>query len=128
MTAEDLKGLLDCHAQIKSLERRLGRLREASTMPPPMRLSFAPRGTGSSDPVGEGVARLVELEAELLQKIAGLEEHIRCVEAEIDALPPRERSVLRARYVDGLSWREVAKKTHYSMDHCKRINRDCISH
>ena len=127
MTAEDLKGLLDCHAQIKSLQRRLDRLREASASPPSMRLSFAPRGAGSSDPVGEGVARLVELEAELLQKIAGLEAHIRRVEAGIDALPPRQRAVLRARYVDGLSWREVAKKTHYSTDYCKKIHRDCIA-
>ena len=38
------------------------------------------------------------------------EEILQAVEAEIEKLPPRMREVLRAVYIDGLSYRETAEK------------------
>jgi len=123
LTIEDLKNLRDCHAQIASLKGRIERLRSSLSSPAASRLSHAPGGSGSpSDPVGDGVAKLTEMEEELQQRIAELELKIRRVEAEIDALPPRERSIIRARYVDGLSWRKVGKAVGYSKEHCKKID------
>jgi len=125
LTIEDLKNLRDLHSQINSLKGRIERLRGLLSSPASVRLSYAPRGAGThSDPVGNGVVKLAELEEELQQRIVELEEKIRSIEAEINALPPRERAVIRARYVDGLSWLKVSKAVHYSRDHCLRINRD----
>jgi len=123
LTAEDLKNLRDCHAQIASLKGRIERLRSSLSSPAVSRLSHAPASSGMpGDPVGDGVVRLAEMEEELQKRIMELELKIRCVETEIDALPPRERSVIRARYVDGLSWRRVGKVVGYCENHCKRID------
>jgi len=123
LTIEDLRNLRDLHSQINSLKGRIERLRGLLSSPASVRLSYAPRGSGThSDPVGNGVVKLAELEEELQQRIVELEEKIRSVEAEINALPPRERAVIRARYVDGLPWRKVGKVVGYCEEHCKRID------
>jgi len=123
LTIEDLKNLRDCHAEIKSLQGRITRLRDYLSSPPSSRLSHLPRGGGGPrDTLGDGMATLADMEEELQERIAELELKIRRVEGEIDALPPRERSVVRARYVDGYSWRKVGKVVGYTEDHCKRID------
>ena len=123
LTIEDLKNLRDLHSQINSLKGRIERLRGLLSSPASVRLSYAPRGAGThSDPVGNGVAKLAELEAELQQRIVELEEKIRHIEGEINALPPRERAIIRARYVDGLPWRKVGKVVGYCEEHCKRVD------
>lgn len=123
MTIEDLKNIRDCHAQIASLKGRIERLQSSLSSPATSRLSHAPGSSGSpGDPVGDGVIRLADMEEELQQRIAELELNIRRVEEDIDAMPPRERSIIRARYVDGLSWRKVGKAVGYSKEHCKRID------
>lgn len=127
LTIEDLKNLRDLHSQINSLKGRIERLRGLLSSPASVRLSYAPRGAGThSDPVGNGVVKLAELEEELQQRIVELEEKIRSVEAEINALPPRERAVIRARYVDGLSWEKVSKTVNYCREHCLKINHDVL--
>jgi len=127
LTVEDLRNLRDLHAQINSLKGRIERLRGVLSSPAAPQFSYVPRGAGThSDPVGNGVVKLAEMEEELQQRIVELEEKIRSVEAEINALPPRERAVIRARYVDGLNWHKVSKVVHYSRDHCLRINREVL--
>lgn len=127
LTIEDLKNLRDLHSQINSLKGRIERLRGLLSSPASVRLSYAPRGAGThSDPVGNGVVKLAELEEELQQRIVELEEKIRSVEAEINALPPRERAVIRARYVDGLSWEKVSKTVNYCRENCLKINHDVL--
>jgi len=126
MTVEDLKNLRDCHAAVASLRSRIARIEDSLCSPSGAPMTHAPTAAGPADPVGDGVAQLVALQQALRERIAELERHIAAVEGEIDALPPRERAVIRARYVDGLGWREVAERTHYSVDHCKRIGRECV--
>jgi DNA-directed RNA polymerase specialized sigma24 family protein len=123
LTIEDLRNLRDLHSQINSLKGRIERLRGLLSSPASVRLSYAPRGSGThSDPVGNGVVKLAEMEEELQQRIVELEEKIRRIEGEINALPPRERAVIRARYVDGLDWRQVARRASYTSEHCRKIN------
>lgn len=43
------------------------------------------------------------------------------IEAFIEQLPSRERSVVRYRVFDGMSWRRVSAKTKYSVATARRI-------
>ncbi|MGI6124203.1 MAG: hypothetical protein ACOYIG_08475, partial [Acetivibrionales bacterium] len=93
LTIEDLRNLRDLHAQINSLKGRIERLRAVLSSPAAAQFSHARGADSPSDPVGNGVAKLAELEEELQQRIVELEEKIRRIEGEINALPPRERAV-----------------------------------
>lgn len=44
------------------------------------------------------------------------------IETSIDALPPMERSLMRARYIDGLNWECVEDLIHYSERQVRRIH------
>lgn len=123
VTIDELKNLRDYHAQIACLRARIARLEEASFCAPSPTLSHAPKAAGSpADPTGKAALELVRLKAELQQKVVELESRISRIEKDIDALPPRERAVIRARYMEGLSWGCVARKVHYSEDYCKEIH------
>ena len=123
MTIDELKNLRDYHTQIACLRERIARLEEASFCPPSPTLSNAPKAAGSpADPTGKAALELVWLRAQLQQKVVELEGRISRIEKDIDALPPTERAVIRARYVEGLSWECVARTLHYSVRHCSRIH------
>lgn len=49
------------------------------------------------------------------------EEILQAVEAEIEKLPPRTREVLKAVYIDGLSYRETAEKFEISIATVKTL-------
>jgi RNA polymerase sigma factor (sigma-70 family) len=61
-----------------------------------------------------GGARIVALEDRLRASLAELAARSEALEAAIAKLPDRERLVLRLRYVEGLTWPEIAKRTNYS--------------
>jgi DNA-directed RNA polymerase specialized sigma24 family protein len=80
------------------------------------------RGGGAVSSLAERVEKLIELEEALAAQVLTVEQSIAEVEEWINALPAQQAAVMRLRYVDGLSWREVAARTHYSMNHVYKIN------
>ena len=106
--------------QLSSLRARLEFLRDAPSAPA---LTGMPRGTGvSGDPTSVAAQKILALEAELVAEIVAIEEEARTAEALLCGLPDQQAAVLRARYIDGLSWKRVAKTLHYSTRHCGRIH------
>ncbi len=67
-----------------------------------------------SSQVGNLIVELIELD-DLT------EEMLRQIEAEIEKLPPRTREVLKAVYVDGLRYKEVAEKLSISIATVKTL-------
>ncbi len=45
-----------------------------------------------------------------------------------DELESAERDVLRYKYIKGLKWKEVSKRTSYSEIQCKRIGYKAIAY
>lgn len=114
----DLKELRDDRYKIDSLKERIMRLRSS------MEIGARPVSGGSraqKDRLAEKTALLLELEAQLMEKTAGVEAAIRAAEYEIGALPEQQRRIVRLRAVDCMSWKKVAQKVHYSQGHCKKI-------
>ena len=52
-----------------------------------------------------------------------LEKQLETVDAELAKLPENQEKVLRLRYVEGLSWVQVSKKTYYNERYCRRLSK-----
>lgn len=61
-----------------------------------------------------GGARIVALEDRLRVSLADLAARAEAAEAAVAVLPDRERLIIRLRYIEGMTWPEVAKETSYS--------------
>lgn len=123
MTVEQLRECWWRRSKIKSLQDRIERINEQITSAAAKPLTHAPRSGGNRDAIGEAVAKMQELRADLLRELVALEEHLRTVERWLDTLPPNKAAVLRLRYVDGYSWPKVAEYANYNLDHCRKIDR-----
>lgn len=83
-----------------------------------------PGGAGAGhDALSGKVARLVDLKNELITRAEKLEAGMTEAERLLDGLPEQQRMIVWLRYVEGLSWRQVARKAHYGERHCRRINK-----
>ena len=117
----DLHTLRDRRDRIDSLKERIERLRSAMELGD-RQLKLAPARTAVRNKLEEDMAKLDELERELVGEVAALEQDAQDAEELLDGLPVREQRIMRLRYVEGMSWRKVARKAHYSQQHCFRIH------
>jgi DNA-directed RNA polymerase specialized sigma subunit len=85
-------------------------------------MRLMPGGERHEDRLATDMARLDELERQLVRETADLETAIWQAERAISELPEQQQIIMRLRYVKGLSWREVAKESYYSESHCKYIH------
>lgn len=79
-------------------------------------------GGGSQDKMGDAVAALVDLNAQLLQKVVECQVRILSVEEIVDKQKANFRRVLRLRYLEGLEWEEVGVLMHYTDRWCRKIH------
>ena len=130
ITLEDLKKLRYYDSVIQSAEERIADLRrkaEGLTRS----LNGMPRATSHQDKMADYMARLESMEADLGEQLVKLVELERKVGDAISQLPAQQAVIMHYRYLavrNGrrLSWREVARKTGYSKDHCKTIHRVAV--
>lgn len=121
VTQQDLKACRDIRGQIESIDERIARLRsQAERLSRP--LTGMPGGGSAGDALAVYAARLDELERQRADRVIALEEQLQVCEDWIDALPGQQAKVMRLRYIVGLSWRQVAKRAHYSVGHCRNIH------
>ncbi|MEL7609506.1 MAG: hypothetical protein AAGU74_08355 [Bacillota bacterium] len=121
MTLQDLQACRNVRGQIESLDERIARLRsQAERLSRP--LSFAPGGGSADDQLAVYAARLDELERQRADQVIALEEQLQVCEDWIGTLPAQQAKVMRLRYVDGLRWRQVARKSGYTVGHCRNIH------
>lgn len=107
-----LEACLDARLALANLERRLRQLeRMRSLMPAQYR---------------EHARELNEVQQQLMARYVALEKDRAVVDSLIDLLPPMKREVIRARYVDGMNWNQVAEHIGYSVDHCYTLHRDAL--
>lgn len=126
MTIDDLKGVRRQQLDISSLQERILRLRAAMERSTPS-YRQATGGTPDPDWILSQLAKLEQLEGELRERVIAMESSIQAVDDAISRLPDQQAIVMRLRYVDGLSWRVVAKRAGYSIDHCFSIHRGACS-
>lgn len=110
--------------EIESTQERIERLRsmmEKTT--PTLSLTGGISGTPSNDKMDKQMAKLLELERELIGKTIMLHERYKSIEEWIDSLPGIQGAIMRMRYVDGMKWPAIANRTGYSEVHCYELHR-----
>jgi DNA-directed RNA polymerase specialized sigma24 family protein len=89
-------------------------------------LSGMPGNKSIKDRLAADMAKLDELEHQLHEELVLLEYDITQAEDELTSLPHQQCRIMRLRYVEGLSWPDVARKSNYSLDYCFILHRKAI--
>jgi len=123
LTIEQLENCRSAKGEIESLRERIERIksdRERMTQS----ITGMPSGKNNNQSrIEELTVKLMELEEQLADKLWQRETEIKEVEAWIETLKPYQRNVIRLRYIEGRTWRQIEKKTHYTKDGAMRIHR-----
>ena len=120
MTIDDLKNVRRQKLRVESLQERIERLRSRAEYTQ-QQLGECGRSDPTRDRLAEYVAELDELERLLTGEMIALEKQLVFVDVELAKLPENQEKVLRLRYVEGLSWRDIAKKVGYSIRQTIRL-------
>lgn len=122
ITIDDLKNIRRQRLRVTSLRERIDSLRS--------RAEFTQRQLGecgsddsTRDRLAEYVADLDDLERQLTAEMITLEQGIMAVDKALTELPENQELVLRLRYCEGLTWRQVAEGARYCERHCKRLGK-----
>ena len=124
MTIEQLENCRSAKGEIESLRERMERIksdRERMTQA----ITGMPQSKGQEKSrIEELTTKLMELEEQLADKLWQRETEIKEVEAWIETLKPHQRNVIRLRYIEGRTWRQVQKLTHYTKRAVMIINKN----
>lgn len=120
MNKEELKQYRSLGKEIDLLEEEIQRIRASLFSVPKM--DGMPRSNYTADRTAETIAKVVDLE-EKLQGIINRYIDIRTrIEASIEPLPTDERRLMRYRYIEGMSWEEIAVAMHFTYRHVIRMH------
>lgn len=86
-----------------------------------------PRSTAGGNPLENMVMRHTELQERYRAKLAEADAAIAEIERAIESLPPRERKLMRHRYIEALEWEVVCEKMSYSWRQVHRIHRQALT-
>lgn len=122
MTIDDLKNVRRQKLRVEALQERIERLRSRAEYNQ-RQLGECGRSDPTRDRLTEYAAELDELERELTGEMIELEKQLVYVDAELAKLPENQEKVLRLRYLEALSWRDVAERTNYCKRQCIRLTK-----
>lgn len=91
-------------------------------------LSQTPGGGESGSPIERPMDKVDELEKEINREIDELVKIREEIEAVLGQLEDRNlRDLMKYRYIDGLTWEQVAEKMHYSWRHTCRLHGEALA-
>lgn len=122
MTRERLWSYQHLRREIRQLEDQLAELESRITSPRTPKLSFLPRAKGNGYALEAGMDRYADLVEIYRTKLERLYSERAAIEQAIESLEPIERMVLRARYIEGRTWEDVAERINYSYVQTWRIH------
>lgn len=123
MTKEDLKAYTQLRLERDRLAKMLGELTEIIYGPKGQRLDGMPRGGSEPGrPTEEAALKRAELHERYNQKVAEISAALVEIEKAIEVLEPRERTLIRLHYIQGLTWEEVCVAMTYSWRQVHRIH------
>ena len=126
MTRDRLNSYRHLCREIKQLEDQLAELESRITSPRTPKLSFMPHAKGNGYALEAGMDLYADLVEIYKMKLERLYSERAAIEQAIESLEPIERMVLRARYIEGLSWEWVAERINYSYVQTWRIHARAI--
>lgn len=125
MTIEDLRTYGILRRNIQTREEMLARMRSLAEKTTQM-LSQAPVHSGEADKLAAQVAAIIDFETEIIEEKLNLERRLLQIDKWLSTLPEQQGRVMRLRYVDELSWDDVAEQAPYSRRHCTKIHKAAV--
>ena len=113
---------MDIKGEREQIWRLIVDLECTRTAPSTSNWSGMPRGGGNTDPMTDSLAQKERLIERYRKKEAELTAALEHIETMIDSLEYRERRLLRARYVEGMSWEKVCVTMSYSWSRTHEIH------
>ena len=113
MTKERLRSYRDLRRELRQIERKVESIETALYSPKIPRLTGMPSAPGGGNTEEDLAAKHLELLEYYEAKQAELITEQLAIEKAIEALPYRERTLLRLYYIDGLTWEEVCVNMNY---------------
>lgn len=104
----------DLELERAQVRQELDRVEASMDGPGGSNMDGMPRGSGTGDPVLAIVSQHMELKDKYLQLLGELSRAQAEIEDLINVLPPRDRVLMRLRYIQGLQWEEVCLAVGYS--------------
>ncbi len=110
--------------EVEDLEEAVIRLREKLKKDRMSALSSVPRARGNAQDIfAPMIAALMELEEMYAIRATGYYEHLRRVEIAIASIwKPEMRRIMRMKYILGLTWDQIASKTHFDERWCRELH------
>lgn len=128
MTKERLKAYRSIKLERDRLITMIEELEAQMQSPRSQRLDGMPRGgSAPSNPVENLVVKHTELIERYQQKVAELTEVAGEIENAIEVLAPRERTLIRLHYIQGMTWEEVCVAMSYSWKQIHRIHAKALT-
>lgn len=91
-------------------------------------LSQTPGGGESRSPIERPMDKVLEIDEEISREIDELVKIREEIEAVLGQLEDRNlRDLMKYRYIDGLTWEQVAEKMHYSWRHTCRLHGEVLA-
>ena len=127
MTHDDMRRCAAQAREIEDIRQRLERTRSLAEFGGLKSMVVNGFGAPLTDGTGEGGTILADIEKEYGRKLMTFLETMQSMETAISTInTPDWRTVMRLRYVDGLTWGEIEKRTHYTKDGLMDINAKAI--
>lgn len=109
MTLKELSQLYYLNREIKMDQRRLEELRTKAESPSTARITGMPRASGVTDKVSKYAAEIADLKGIIDANVQRCFYELNRLNRYISKLPdPYMRTILTLRFVNGMSWRQVA--------------------
>ncbi len=121
MTKHELQQYRWAQKNIDRLEERLLELETEATRIT-TRLTKDPKGGGSVDKISALVAQVMDTRDKINARLHDAYNMQVRIEVAIGALPEREKYLIRARYLEGKSWEQIAVDMSYSWQWVHRIH------
>ena len=123
MTKEQLKTYRNIKLERDRLAAMMDELEGVIYGPKAQHLDGMPRsGSRPGSAVEDAALRHADLLARYQQKVAELSAALAEIETAIEVLEPRERTLIRLHYAQGLTWEEVCVAMSYSWRQVHRIH------
>lgn len=122
ITKEDLKNLTADQMKIRDLKQQIQDIEEAAAIAAYQFGSTPESKSPYHDVMADKVNKLIECKDEYLEAQLQYAEHNREVLEQIRRLPSKYYTVISKRYVDNLSWMQIARLLNYSESAVRKIH------
>lgn len=127
MTRQELKKQLNRYTALKKERKQIEILLNGLAEPKGLNTDGMPKAPASGDAMTSLILKREQLQKLYTAKSVELADAMAEIEQLIEGLENRERTVMRYRYIDGLTWEKVCVAVNYSWKQTHRIHSKALN-